>query len=154
MILDIPKPSKGLIFSCKEDTDFISPSLLIPRKHALQTTGMYSCQNSEALCLVLLAYIKAQMKKQGTLRRGKCKHIFADEHQAVQYYSLGSQVNRAIQGVHNNIFHYKYMTDNQVKTIQYYVTSCESVINDFFCANNVRKMWAASEILDYNFFLQ
>ena len=37
---------------------FPDPFLLIPRKNALQTTGMDSHQNSKALCLALLDAIK------------------------------------------------------------------------------------------------
>ena len=94
-VADTLDPEKGITYPASSGD---APFTRIPRKAALEMTGMLHKEESNRYCIALNYGYKSQ---RGSLHRGKFKRIYSD----FKYCNMGAQACRAGRGVREYSYH-------------------------------------------------
>jgi hypothetical protein len=138
-IADTRNPAKGITYiPSSGDTPFTR----IPRRKALEMTGMLSMEESNKFCTALNYGYKCQ---RASLCRGNGKRIFSD----YKYCNMGVQACRAARGVRESSYHRDSMPVEQWDNIVEMMKRTENALSSFVDTKSLRQLNAAKKMLKY-----
>ena len=138
-VADTLDPEKGITYPASSGD---APFTRIPRKAALEMTGMLHKEESNRYCIALNYGYKSQ---RGSLHRGKSKRIYSD----FKYCNMGAQACRAGRGVREYSYHRDSMPEEQWDFIVEMMQRTEDALASFVTSDVLGQINHARSLLQF-----
>ena len=138
-VADNKNPENGITYKPSSGD---SPFIRIPRKKALEMTGLLSLEESNKFCNALW---HGYMCQRESLHRGEKKKIFSN----YKYCNMGVQVCRAQRGVRDASYHKDGMPVQHWDFLLEMMRRTEKALSSFVQTESLRQLNAAKALLKF-----